>query len=245
MLETGLVLFIGQSNMDGYGNSGPAPYEPTPRVQIWTGRAFETMRPGVNTGGGSGQPAWGPEVEFANRWLASHPDGVLRLGKVSAGGSGLARDESAPDWSPDSVREMHHFARVTARRMQAATGASRLDVIMMQGETDAAHPAKAQAYETHLRAFIASARADFLVEPSPGMRFFLGCFDDRAPYAPLVWAAQTSVEQADPLTKCVDARGLSTLDGMHFDAQAHARLGGAFFDAWSSSQRAEAYSPGR
>ena len=209
MLVPVLVLFIGQSNMDGFGNMGPAPYAPTPRVQIWTGRTFETMQPGVNTGGGSSQPAWGPEVEFANRWLAANAQDVLYLGKVSAGGAGLAPDDAATDWAPGSSGEMHHFARITARRMQAATGASHMDVIMMQGETDAAHPAKARAYGAHLRAFIASARAGFLIQPDPEMRFILGCFDDRAPYAPLVWAAQTAVVQADPLTSCVDARGLS------------------------------------
>lgn len=238
MLVPVLVLFIGQSNMDGFGNVGPAPYEPTPRVQIWTGRAFETMRPGVNTGGGSGQPAWGPEVEFANRWLAAHADGVLHIGKISAGGSGLAKDDAAVDWSPQSAGEMHDFARITARRMQDATGASRLDVIMMQGETDAADPAKADAYAGHLRGFIASARAQFLQDPRSDMRFLLGCFDDRAPYAARIWAAQTEIVGSDPFTACVDARGLSTTDGLHFDAQAQIRLGGAFFEAWRPSRLA-------
>lgn len=240
MLAPVLVLFIGQSNMDGYGNTGPAPYIPTERVQIWTGRRFETLRPGVNTGGGSGQPAWGPEVEFANRWLAEHRGGILRLGKVSGGGTGLARDETEADWSPDSPREMFHFARVTARRMQAATGARRLDVIMMQGETDAADAAKAAAYEQNLRTFVARARAEFPAGDRPPVRFVIGQVREAAAYAGVVRAAQQAVDRDDADVASVDTRDLTTRDGVHLDAASQVRLGAAFYAAWSA-----AYSPGR
>lgn len=239
MLTSVLVLFIGQSNMDGYGNTGPAPYTPTERVQIWTGRRFEIMRPGRNTGGGSGQPAWGPEVEFANRWLAGHPQGVLRLGKVSAGATGLAYDPAEPDWSPDSPREMFHFAKVTARRMQAATGASRLDVIMMQGETDAADAGKAAAYEQNLRAFVVRARAEFPAADRPAI-FVIGQVREAAAHADLVRAAQQAVDRDDAEVVSVDTRGFTTRDGVHLDAASQIRLGASFYAAWSAT-----YSPGR
>jgi len=234
ILASLLVLFIGQSNMDGYGNTGPAPYTPNERVQIWVGRRFETMRPGVNTGGGSGQPAWGPEVEFATRWLADHPEGVLRLGKISAGQTGLAQDPADPDWSPDSAREMFHFARITVRHMQAETGAQRLDVLMMQGETDAADATKASAYEQNLRDFVARARSEFLPGAEP-TRFVLGQVRDAAPYAALVRSAQAAVDRDDADVLSVDTRDFTTHDGVHFDAPAQRRLGAAFYAAWSAT----------
>lgn len=239
ILATLLVLFIGQSNMDGYDNTGPAPYAPTERVQIWTGRRFEPMRPGVNTGGGSGQPAWGPEVAFANRWLVDNPEGVLRIGKISAGGTGLAQDAAAPDWSPDSRREMYDFARMTAHRMQAQTGARRLDVFIMQGETDAADPAKAAAYEQNLRAFITRARTEFVPGAPMPVRFVLGQVRDATPYAARVRSAQAAADRDDPDVASVDTNGFTTRDGIHFDAAAQLRLGADFYAAWSAIRPAD------
>src|SRR3954468_9341681 len=107
-----LVAFAAQSNGLGYLNNGPAPYVPTARVQIAVdsdgdGRVdtFNYMQPGVNTGTASNPLAWGPEVAFANDWLANHPTGTLYIAKTAKGETALAQNDGL-DWSPHSVGEL-------------------------------------------------------------------------------------------------------------------------------------------
>ena len=113
------IILAGQSNALGYLNTGAAPYVPTPRVQIWADTngdgvpdAWNYMNPGVNTGTPENPTVWGPEVGFANSWLATHPTGNLWIVKIAKGSTGLAADPAQIDWSPSSSGEM--YAQATA-----------------------------------------------------------------------------------------------------------------------------------
>ncbi len=84
-----LVVLAGQSNAVIPGvavDQLPAHLQAAdPMVRIWTGDRFEVLQPGVNTGGPNTPAAVGPEVEFAARWRADHPNDVLYLVKAARG----------------------------------------------------------------------------------------------------------------------------------------------------------------
>lgn len=226
-----LVLLIGQSNAEGFLNTGPAPYAPTARVQIWTGTEFNYMNPGANTGPGG---EWGAEVAFANRWLAEHPTGMLYIGKVVAGSTGLAYDVDQTDWSPHSTGEMFKLAKWNALRLQANLGEPLDAVLMMQGETDAFDAAKAGAYEANLREFITEVRAQFVPGGDADLPFVYGRINDSTPYFEQVRWAQYVVDRDDPYATSFDTYSYTTApDGLHYDAPGQLRLGSDLFEAWA------------
>jgi hypothetical protein len=242
------VIFAGQSNALGFGNTGPAPYIPTARVQIWAdtdgdgvGDAWNYMRPGANTGTPANPGVWGPEVEFANRWRADHPadDQVLWIVKVAKGSTGLAQDEAAFDWSPASAGEMFDRAAGAANAaMHNLDGSpyafSQYDgLFWMQGEQDATDPTSAAAYEANLTGFLAAARADLLHDPQGHVG--LGRITDSAALADSldVRVAQWRVDQVDPNLQSFKTIGFAMQpDGLHYAAAGHVALGDGFYDNW-------------
>lgn len=239
------IILAGQSNALGFLNNGPAPYDPTWRVQIWsdtdgdgTPDAWNYMRPGVNTGTLANPAAWGAEVEIANRWLADHPDGVLWIVKVAKGSTGLAEDPLALDWSPHSHGEMFDIATaaINAARHNLDGGGhafAQWDVLdWMQGETDAQDAAKADAYGLNVREFITDARAGWAVEDVAVARIT----DTAGPYSLAVRNAQWNLDNGDdPLA---DVHSFKTIgfamapDHLHYAPEGQIALGDAFFDAW-------------
>lgn len=235
-----IVILAGQSNALGFGNSGPAPYTPTPRVEIWTdtnhngvwdyGDNFNMMVPGVNTGTPANPNVWGPEVEIAKAWLAANPSGTLYIGKVAHGSTGLAADPTQLDWSPHSTGEMFDQATFVARSMQANLGVSEIDAaFFMQGETDATDPAKAAAYGSNLTEFIADARGAWNVED-----FVVGRITDTAgAYNEAVRDAQWLDDQTDPDMVSFKTIGFGMqADQLHYDAAGQIALGQGFYDGW-------------
>jgi hypothetical protein len=239
------IILAGQSNALGYLNNGPAPYTPTARVQIWAdtnadgvGDAWNYMLPGHNTGTVANPDVWGPEVEFANRWLADHATGTLWIVKVAKGSTELAENPGT-DWSPLSTGEMYATTTtaVNAARAVLADGQYAFSVydavLWMQGEQDATDLDASNAYGTNIRAFIASARTDWGFTPFVAARIS----DSPAlPYAMNVRQAVWNLDHGDdPLG------GVSTFktigfgmqpDHLHYNMAGHLSLGDAFYDAW-------------
>lgn len=223
------VILAGQSNALGYLNDGPAPYAVDWRVQIWTGERFEVMQPGVNTGTAANPAAWGPEVEFANRWLVDNADNgdILAIGKVVKGSTGLAHDDAALDWSPSSRGELFDQATAVAKAMEAALQTDKIDATLwMQGETDATDAAKADAYAANLADLFAHMRLDW-----GSTEIAFGRIGGQPEYAAQVRYAEWLVDQQDD-----HAASFKTLDyamrpdGLHYAD--HVQLGAGFYDAW-------------
>lgn len=243
------VILAGQSNALGFGNTGPAPYTPTVRVQIWTdtnadgiGDAWHYMNPGVNTGTLNNPTAWGPEVQIANAYLADHATGFLWINKnmeTVRGSTGLATDPGALDWSPSSAGEMFDFADHAADAARANLGGgpyafSAYDALFwMQGETDAGDAADAAAYATNLAGFLAAARSDWMNDPAGYVG--IGRITDASslPYSLDVRQAQWQVDQVDTRAESFKTIGFEMqADGVHYAAAGQLALGQAFYDNW-------------
>jgi hypothetical protein len=238
------VILAGQSNALGFGNTSPAPYTPTARVQIWTdtngdgtGDAWHYMQPGVNTGMPANPTAWGPETQFANDWLAHNPTGVLWIDKITKGSTGLAQDPTQLDWSPQSHGEMFDTATASVKAAMhnldgTAYAFSHWDAALwMQGETDATDASKANAYTANLTGFLASARQAWSVTD-----FIVGRISDSPALAEslAVRQAEWNVDQSDAhMTSFKTIGNELQADGIHYDAAGQVQLGGQFFDAWA------------
>lgn len=228
-----LILFAGESN-NGHLNTGPAPYEPTARVQIWVDSdgdglkdAFHYMRPGFNTGLPNQPDAWGPEVEFANAWLAANPGTeILWIGKEVKGSTTLA-----DDWSDGQA--MFERAELTANRMLANLGRDHLDAVLFtQGVNDAFDFAKAGAYEDRLTVFAEDVRDQWMHDPNG--QIVLARVVASVPFGGIVAAAQVAVDANDVHLQSFSMDGFEFRDdGFHLSAVGYVELGRSMFDGWS------------
>lgn len=238
-----LVLFAGQSNALGFGNVGPAPYAPTPRVQIWTdlngngawdrADGFAMMVPGRNTGTRNNPRVWGPEVGFAKAWLAANPRGILYIGKVAKGSTALAANP-AEDWSPKSRGEWFDTAAAVAAGMKSRLQRARLDAVFwMQGEEDATRPAWASAYATNLKGFLPAVRERWIGQ-AKGYIALGRIAAPAVPHARAIRVAQASVDRADPHTESFDTANFPLQqDRLHLSAEGQLALGRAFHQSWA------------
>jgi hypothetical protein len=225
-----LLIVAGQSNALGFRLDAadlPAGLRrPDPRVKIWDGRAFVTLRPGVNTGAPNNPRSWGPETAFAHAWLRDHPGRTLFVVKLARGSTPLAASPGL-DWAPASGElfsqtetEVRKARAWLARRgaVPAATA-----ILWMQGESDAARADAAAAYGRNLAAALPQMRARW---GDPGSRIALGRIGLGWPYAGTVRAAQAQVDAADPLAVAVDTAAYPLLpDSQHYAAAGQLRLG--------------------
>lgn len=227
-----LVLIAGQSNALGFGNCEPAPYTPTARVQMWNESAlrFEYMNPGVNTGGLLHPTCWGPEVAFANAWLADNADNsdILYIGKVARGSTSLAADTEL-DWSP-LTGEMFKLANEVAVHMRANLDRPIDAVLWMQGETDATDVANANAYYDNLASLISNARVQWMSDNDG--RFIIARIGDSPalPFAGMVRVAQWAMGVDD-----ANVESFRTIDfdyqpdTIHLSAAGQLQLGDTFY----------------
>lgn len=229
------VILAGDSNALGYLNNGPAPYEATARVQIWTGTAWNYMLPGVNTGTPNNPTAWGPEVQEANDWLAHNPTGVLWIVKDALTVKGSTT--LAVDWAPHGGAMYTSATSAAGAAMHALDGTpyafTHYDVAdVVLGENDAVNPAYAAAYKANETAFIAAARVDWAVN-----EFVFSRINDAvgAPADNLaVRVAQWDVDQADPHVESFKTIGFAMQpDDVHYAEAGQLALGHAFYDAWA------------
>ena len=238
-----LVIVAGQSNALGYtlGAVDLPPHLAAPlgTVMIWNAadRAFAPMRPGANTGSPRNPENWGPEAQFAYRWRQARACAPLYVVKYARGETGLAADPAERDWSPTSREELWDAATAdidAAKAALAAQGLRRVSAILwMQGETDAQVPAKAAAYQTNLRAFVARVRARW---GDAETIIHIGQIDDHGPSGPgwrQVRKAQAAVAASDARVTLTDTDSFErqAADGTHLTAEGQARLGDGFHDA--------------
>lgn len=244
------IIIAGQSNALGYLNTAPAPYAPTPRVQIWCDTdedgipdAWNYMLPGHNTGTHANKTCWGPEVAFANRWLVANPTGYLWIVKDGCvkGSTGLAKNDTMGvlDWSPESTSPPELFATATATitAAQANLNGGQFAfntwdaVLWMQGETDAAVLVTANAYLTNLQDFITHVRNSWSVS-----RIVVGRISDSAAltYNAIVRVAQWQVFMDDTNVPSFKTIGFPRRqdDDIHYTAEGHVMLGQAFYYAF-------------
>lgn len=232
-----LQVFAGQSNMIVFGltPSQLPPYAltPDPHVQILVGSHFETMVPGVNTGGPNTPQAWGPIVSETHDWVAAHPGETLYVVLSAKGSTSLAAG-SAPNWSPEqppsadgSPNGMFNKTTALVNEAKALTGLPVSDVFWMQGEQDATDAANAAAYHDRLGDLFAHMRADW----GAGEIVF-GEISGRTGFAfgDQVRAAQAAVAAADPQTVLIDTDALALqADNLHFAPTGALELGDAFY----------------
>lgn len=233
------VIIAGDSEALGFQNTGPAPYTPTIRVQIWAKQpdgsyAWNYMRPGVNTGTEHNPTAWGAEVGLANKWLAANPDGFLWIVKddeTVKGGTKLA-----VEWNPD------HGAMFSSTTHAAFTAMHNLDgtafafdhydtALVALGTNDAADPVAAAHMLENLTAFVPAARDAWDVNEivMPRIADHVGTAADNL----TVRQAQYTADQASPYLETFKTIGFGLQsDLIHYDASGQLAVGAAFYDAW-------------
>lgn len=134
---------------------------PFSRVMIWTGSAYATLQPGVNTGASSDQ--FGPEFGLATRWMRETASGTLYLEKAASSGVSIT------NFDPPSGA---NYAPGVAERGQANTWLAGQSVTLtadhllwVQGESDAAQTQS--WYETRLQEMLDALHANsFLDAPT-------------------------------------------------------------------------------
>lgn len=237
------IIIAGDSNPLGYQNTGPAPYTPTVRVQIWadldgngTGDTWVYMNPGVNTGTKANPTAWGSEVQIANRWLADHPDGILWIVKNAEtvkGGSSLGHE-----WEPFNGSLFVSATRSVNAAMHNLDGTafafSHYDVAFIGlGENDASSPAYAADYLPNIIEFNEAIRPTWHVSHLVEYRITEGA---GAPADNLaVRQAQWQADQLDEDLATFKTIGFAMQpDGVHYAAEGHIALGNANYDGWLS-----------
>ena len=225
------IIIAGDSLALGYLNTGPAPYTPTVRVQIWVDGQWVYMNPGVNTGTPNNPTAWGYEVQIANRWLQGHEDGFLWVVKgphTVKGGTTLAHD-----WDPSTGS---YFASTTAT---ADAARHNLDNTVFQfdhydaafislGTNDAAQ-GLADGYLDRLVDFNMAARAQWRVDELVEGR--IGDVAGNAADNLSIRQAQWWADQLDDALVTVRAIGIETRpDGVHIAD--YVTLGDQLYEGW-------------
>jgi Ca2+-binding RTX toxin-like protein len=247
------VVFAGQSNTGGaFMNASTLPqaWTPDPLTLIWDTRAklWVPMQPGVNTGYGEQPNAWGPEVQFARDFRASHPGEVLRIVKVAHGGTGLDRDDGlwVGDWSPNSRGELFDEVTRTVGEARAAAGGLRPDAVFYgQGEEDATNWAKASRYADNLQQLLSAIRGQWMEDPAGKVGLFR--INTTAPFSGEVRNAQASVDAADANAASFDANPFARQgDGLHFSAAGYTDIGrgyAALYEGWRGGAQPAPPSP--
>lgn len=245
------IIIAGQSNALGYRNTGPAPYQPTNRVQIWCDTngdgvpdAWNYMLPGQNTGTLANPTVWGPEVAFATRWLSAHPTGTLWIVKAGCvkGSTALAEDDTngVLDWSPESTNELFATATATIQAAKASVEggpyafATYDAVLWMQGEQDATSLVQADAYLANLKDLITNARESWSVT-----KFIIGRISDSPAltYNSIVRIAQWQAFMDDANAPSFQTKDFPRWqdDNIHYTADGHLMLGNAFYYAFAGA----------
>jgi len=230
------IITAGQSNAMVFGNSGPAPYAPTSRVQIFDGAHFVEMLPGVNTGTANNPGVWGPEVAIANRWLSDNPSGTLFLLKSAHGSTGMAQDPAELDWSPASRGEMFDITTHLVDAAKAELGAlgqpaTVTAVMWVDGEQDAISATKAAAAVPNLVAETIAIRAAWADFGTPVIFARLDSAQ-HLPFEAEIQHAQDLVAASLPDVSVVNTDTLPLqADHLHYAADGAIGLGDELFSA--------------
>ncbi len=177
---------------------------------------------------------FGPEITLARR-LFHAGIGPLAIVKVGFFGTSLAED-----WHPNASEGNRLYAILqdkvahAIRQLGEAQPFHLAGFFWMQGESDAAQPASAAAYEANLRVFITSLRDNLAI---PELPFVLGRIGPppprNYPYQGEVRAAQVAVASSTTSVAWVDTDDLPRdTDGIHLLAAGVMTLGTRWADAW-------------
>ena len=241
--DTSLPVFIlvGQSNMTGADSESSATIpgsESGDKLVLFWNRAawngvewendseFHPLH--VQKTGGYCADIIGPEFAFARAMQRKGGLAHLAIVKVSFPGSDLA-----VDWRKEPAMGQRAHAALQeemTQAMQALTVRQETPevkaILIHQGISDAATEAKAAAYETNLRRFIAQLRADFAKPETPIVLA-------RENVSPLmkpelmeqVRATIVRVAESTPRSAWINVDGLQRVKGHHFTAAAQMEIG--------------------
>lgn len=221
----------GQSNVLSSGVSS-VPSEvaaiDSARVKIWTGSAFEGYEAGTNSEPtGAVSTKWGPEAQYAIRWLADHPTGTLYIVKRAVSGTaistwldGQTNFDNAEAWA------------VAAKAAIAAAGVTlnAENILWGQGESDAiVDQALADAYQAKLVTFLSDARSKWAAASTKVA--LMRIYDANMTYRSTVRAAQNAVCYSDANTFMVNTDDLTLVDTYHYNNAGVIAIGDRMYDA--------------
>jgi hypothetical protein len=228
-----LIIIGGQSNALSHGLNSSTPAEIAAidinRVKVWDGSAFVGY-----VAGGTSEPTnaapgkWGPEAQYAVRWLNDNAQGTLYIVKRGVSGTAIA---TWRDGQPNFDDQEAWCA--AAKRALERAGASLLNaprILWLHGESDSIVNADtSHAYQSQLRSFITEARNLWGSASSPIVITRL--HDANMPFRAPVRAAQNNVAVDDPLVYLVDTDDQTLVDSYHYDTAGIIAVGNRLYDA--------------
>jgi hypothetical protein len=241
--DTSLPVFIlvGQSNMTGADSERSATIpgsEPGDKNVLFWNRAawngvewendaeFHPLR--AQKTGGYCADIIGPEFAFAREMQRKGGLARLAIVKVSFPGSDLA-----VDWRKEPAMGKRAYAALQeemAQAMQALAARHETPavnaILIHQGISDAATEAKAAAYETNLRQFLAHLRADFAKPETPIVLARENASPRMKPgLMEQVRTTIVRVAETTPRTAWINVDDLDRVKGHHFTAVAQMEIG--------------------
>lgn len=238
--QVDLYLLGGQSNMDGRALSQDLPaalQTAEAAIPVYVNGGWQNLQPGLNYDRNS---AWfGPEVTFG-RDIAAATGRNVALVKYAVGSTTLADEWHAPDANGQGAGLCYTGFMTSVNAARASFGpdvqVTIRGMVWMQGETDAWYqdPARANAYEQNLTAFIASVRSDLKVADLP---FIIGRISPSwnwsgGGHGAIVRQAQYDVSQTVANTLMINTDDLElNPDLAHYSTSGQLLLGSRFAEA--------------
>ena len=173
-----LIIMDGQSNNGGHGLVTELPDYlksfHSNRVKIWNGKEVATLKPGSNNNGqmllsvgGSWKKDWfGSELELSYRLQEHFTTSEIYFVKTGQGGKALGMDAKHPDFSVESVNELHSYLIANVKAFLNAENSNINDYevwyLWGQGERDARpyNTDKANAYKHNLERKLQAIQTD-------------------------------------------------------------------------------------
>lgn len=218
-----VVIFAGQSNMEGYrtnANQVSREYRAkNTSASLFDGENWVQVDTNRND--------FGPENGFAiEHWESTQrPLGII---KVAKGGTSLASD-----WSPRKDDSLFEELIRTTEKARASRNIRILGVAWMQGESDAKSSASAKAYKKNLEAFVSKFRKTLKL---PDLPFVAGRVNPPEERFPGVSRVRKAIESArlnnyawvdcDDLPKLPDSK----MPDLHYNSWGTTLLGFRFAD---------------
>ena len=226
-----MLIVAGQSNAISRGTADMAIPSPlaaidAARVKIWDGSAFVGYVVGTNSAQDTANispNAWGPEAQYAIRWLADHPAGTLYIVKSARGSTDIGT------WVPGGGNWVTLANNLYAAKAALASTPHVTKALWAQGEDDAVVLATANAYSTNLPILLDGLRYQLGAKQISVMRI-----SDNSPsltYRSTVRAAQASVCAAYDYAHLINTDDLVLSDSLHYDAPSVSTMGSRMYDA--------------
>ncbi|WP_197418931.1 MULTISPECIES: sialate O-acetylesterase [unclassified Sphingomonas] len=246
-----VLLVAGQSNSATAavkGSLAPSNLRSLPGASIWQAwtNSWAPYQLGLNSHTTVSQPPcvatappldciWGPEAEFARRWLLANPGGDLRIVKLGVGSSGIssaARLYGVGVWDPALTNEIYAlYATMWSRAMAALAAEGKTPIFIgtlwAQGENEAAASSAAAAgHEALTRAFESRWRSEMMENSNAPFVIYRMSNSSAWPYRATVRRGQLNLGQSLANVKWVDADLYSLQsDRAHYTASSVVTMG--------------------